>query len=56
MELALLGCAVALLHNGDYIERGSDKYVYLPSSIEPYASEIIKWFKERKLIAEDNDA
>ena len=47
MNLALLGCAVALLHNSSKLQ-GKGEHILIPQSLGIYGEEIIKWFEERE--------
>ena len=47
MNLALLGCAVALLHNSSELQDDGEN-ILIPQSLGIYGEEIIKWFEERE--------
>jgi len=44
-ELALLGAAVALLHNSEFFAEGWHEYICLPQDLGKYGDAIIKWFE-----------
>ena len=43
MNLALLGCAVALLHNSSELQ-GEGEHILIPQSLGKYGDAIMSWF------------